>query len=114
MIKKFSDKKKSFKKWTSQIHALTSNSKTGKKFSIFLLVYMVPHNINLAHSHPILVTFCALMYYERIQEKLSDLNSYDIISMYNHSRVHPNSVGVKETSEENKETVDDEADQDEK
>jgi len=45
------------------------------------------------------------MYYKRIQEKLSDLNSYDIISMYNHSRIHPNSVGVKETSEENKETL---------
>jgi hypothetical protein len=40
------------------------------------------------------------MYYKRIQEKLSDLNSYDIISMYNHSRIHPNSVSVKETSEE--------------
>ena len=52
-----------------------------------------------------MVTFCALVYYKRLQEKLPDLNSYDIISLYNYSRVHPDSISVIEKSEEDKDKL---------
>ncbi len=35
------------------------------------------------HSHPVLITFCAIAYYKRLVEKKDELNSFDLIQLAN-------------------------------
>jgi hypothetical protein len=38
------------------------------------------------HSHPVLITFCAILYYKRLVNKLDEVHSHDLIQLFKRNK----------------------------
>ncbi len=60
------------------------------------------YQMEAAHSHPVVLTFCALLYHNRLMGKRSDVYAYDLIQLAKNKKQQVRPIEHKETEESEK------------